>query len=412
MAVCKTPPPARLPHIRGLKMATAPAGIRYSDRDDLTLFALDKGANIGGIFTRNQIPGEPVIWNRELAKHGAVNGNARGILVIAGNANVHCGAEGAAASRRWAEAAAKQLGCRAEEIWLAATGVIGETPPRGRVERALPKLTRNLQNKNWRAVSRAIWTTDTVEKAAGRQTSIGDAKVALAVVAKGSGMIAPDMATMLCFAFTDAALPPPLLRALLREAAAPFGHISVDGYPSTSDMVLFAATGATAHAPVRKISDKALVLFRRALREAMYDVALSVVGDGEGASAVVELRVTGAPTDAAAERIVRGLAASPLVRTAFAGRDPNWGRLLQVAGALLPRTPRIVPEQISVFFDGLIVVRGGGVVSREAERRAARLMRQEQYSVTVDLDAGKSHARLFTCDLTKDYVDINASYRS
>lgn len=389
-------------------MAAGEAGVRYEGRDDVALFALDAGSSIGGIFTRNRVPGEPVLWDRGLAKVG----RGRAILVVSGNANVHCGSGGARVARSWAVASAKALGCRSDEVWLSATGVIGEVPPRGRVERVLPSLVGGLQDRAWLSVSRAIHTTDTVDKAMGCQTTIGDTKVRLAIVAKGSGMIAPDMATMLCFVFTDAKLSAPLLRSLLREAAAPFGRISVDGYPSTSDMVLFAATGAVAHAPVRRMSDPALALFRRALRGAMYDIALSVVGDGEGASKVIELRVVGAPSDVFAERIVRALASSPLVRTAFTGADPNWGRIIQVTGALLPRAPRILPEQISVSFDGLLVVRGGRAVSKEAERRAHRVMQQSQYSVTVDLNAGGSHARLFTCDLTKEYIEINASYRS
>ena len=416
MAVCRTPPASRLPAVPGVRMATGRAGLRYRGRDDLVLFALEEGAKIAGVFTRSALPGEPVLWNRRLQGPPApAGGRARAILATAGNANVHCGPAGAKACRSWAGATARALGCRPEEVWLAATGVIGEPPPSGKVERRLPALAGSLRPRGWSDAARAIQTTDTVEKALGARVRIGGGEVRLAAIAKGSGMIAPDMATTLCFAFTDAKLSPALLRRLLREASAPFNRITVDGHPSTSDMALLAATGKASHPAVSSLRDPALAAFRKALGGVFRELALAVVGDGEGARRVVELRAEGAASDALAEKVVRALAASPLVRTAFAGADPNWGRVIAVLGAVLPppgKPGAVRAQEVTILLDGVPVCRGGGPVGGDWERRARSIMRRDRYALTVRLGKGAGRAALFTCDLTEGYVAINGSYRN
>ena len=415
MAVWKTPPPSALPAIDGLTMATTRCGVRYRGRDDLVLFALSQDSTICGLFTRNAVKGEPVIWSATHTRNGRAHG--RGLLVVAGNANVQTGAEGKKACHSWARAVAAGLGCSADEVWLSATGVIGMAPPAGKVERGVESAVKNLKPRDWTRAAKAILTTDTVPKAAGCTVRLGSGKtsgqnttVRIAAIAKGSGMIAPDMATMLCFAFTDAKLAPSVLRQCLREAGAIFSQVDVDTYPSTSDMVTLAATGKCG-AEIKSFTDPRLKNFRKALCDIFEQLALSLVADGEGARRVIELRVTGAASAQQAERIVRALAAAPLVRTAFTGADPNWGRIVQTAGAV---APSLNAARLSVRIGSVWVSKSGAPYGGASnERRAKAIMRGKSYSVTLDL--GKSRgatARRFVCDLTEGYIEINGSYRS
>ena len=411
MAVWKTPPPSALPAIDGLSMATTRCGVRYRARDDLVLFALPQDSTICGLFTRNAVKGEPVIWSQARPRNGAARG--RGLLVVAGNANVQTGAKGKKACRSWAQAAAHGLGCSADEVWLSATGVIGMVPPTGRVERGVKSAAQNLKPRDWTRAAKAILTTDTVPKAVGRKVSVGSGKnntVHIAAIAKGSGMIAPDMATMLCFAFTDAKLAPSVARQCLREAGAIFSQVDVDTYPSTSDMVTLAATGRRG-AEIKSFTDPRLKHFRKALCEVFEQLALSLVADGEGAKRVIELKVTGAASTPQAERIVRALAAAPLVRTAFTGADPNWGRIVQTAGAV---APNLNPACLSVRIGSVLVSKNGAPYGGATnERRAKAIMRGKRYMLTLDLGKPRgATARRFVCDLTEGYIEINGSYRS
>ena len=423
MPALKTPPPTALPAIDGLSMATTKCQLRYKNRYDLTLFALHHHTTLSALLTQNAVKGEPILWNQTLRKNN--RHLARALLVVAGNANVQTGTQGRQACASWAQTTAQALGCKKHEVWLAATGVIGITPPRGKVERGVREAAENLKSTSgkstsgksgWSKAARSILTTDTVTKTVGRKIRLDkNNNVNLAVIAKGSGMIAPNMATMLCFAFTDAKLAPAVVRQCLREAATPFSEIDVDGYPSTSDMITLAATQQ--RGPVfRSFSDKGLVPFRKALCSAFEEIALAVVADGEGAQRVVELRVVGAKNKQQAERVVRALALAPLVRTALAGADPNWGRITQTAGAV---DSSLVPSKLSVHIGTVPVCKHGtpyGGAKNEA--RAKAVMRGKQFSITLDLgtksnaSARSASARRFVCDLTKRYVEINASYRT
>ena len=418
MAVWKTPPPSGLPAISGLTMATTRCGVRYRGRDDLVLFAFPQDSTICGLFTQNAVKGEPVLWSQARARHktayqkGAPRG-ARGLLVVAGNANVQTGAAGKKACQSWAKATAEALGCSPQEVWLSATGVIGEVPPAGKVERGVVSAAKNLRARGWTKAAQAILTTDTVPKAAGCAVSLGNGKnnqVQLAAIAKGSGMIAPNMATMLCFAFTDAKLSASVARQCLKEASVAFAQVDVDGYPSTSDMVTLVATNRRG-VKIDSFTDPRLKSFRKELCVMFEQLALSLVADGEGAQKVVELKVTGAKDATEAERVVRALAAAPLVRTALTGADPNWGRIVQTAGAV---ARKINPARLSVRIGSVQISKNGAPYGGVAnEKRAKAIMRGKNFSLTLDLGkANGKTARRFVCDLTERYIEINGSYRS
>lgn len=406
MTVFRTRAPSGLPAILGVSQSATAAGVRYPDRDDLTLFRLVEGTRIGGVFTRSSLPGLPVLWNRSLARRG----RARAIICVAGNANVHTGTKGAAAHRLWVESTAHTLGCEPRDIWVAATGVIGEVPSGTRVARALPALAQTCGPRNWSRAARAIWTTDLAPKATAAQVRMGRDSVRIAGISKGSGMIAPNMATTLSFLFTDAALSPPVIRSLLRECVADtFNLIDIDGFPSTSDMVLLAATGMRMSQPIVDTNDPRLRAFRQSLHACLEELSMGVVGDAEGISRLIRLEVSGARTDTEARRVVRALALSPLVRTIFAGDDPNWGRVICVLGATVPR---LDAHSIVISFDDCVVSRNGVPPDARTYTRARAVMRRKRYTLSVRLGRGRGRAHLYTSDLSSAYLKINASYLS
>jgi glutamate N-acetyltransferase / amino-acid N-acetyltransferase len=395
-----------IPSLAGARFATLDAGIRYRGRHDLTLIELAPGTAVAGVLTRSTTAGHPVLWCREVLPHG----RARAVIVNAGNANVFRGAEGDEAVRAEAEAVAAALGCRPEEVLVASTGVIGERLPVERITARVGELVAGLRADAIEAAARAIMTTDTFPKGACATADIGGVAVTVAGIAKGSGMIAPDMATMLAFVVTDAALPADILRTLLREGAdASFNAITVDSDTSTSDTLLLFATGQAGHPPVDGADDPALAGFRGALLAVLTDLAHQVVQDGEGAQKFIAVSVRGAQDDASARRIGLAIANSPLVKTAIAGGDANWGRVVMAVGK---SGEPVEMARLGVAFGGHPVARDGAAVPGLDEAPVAAHLAGREIRIEVVVGQGPGSATVWTCDLTRGYIDINADYRS
>ncbi|MCW5770884.1 MAG: bifunctional glutamate N-acetyltransferase/amino-acid acetyltransferase ArgJ [Rhodospirillaceae bacterium] len=395
-----------LPPIAGARIAALPCGIRYKERKDLCLFEFAPGTAVAGVFTRSLTAGAPVEWCKAALK-GKV---ARAFLVNSGNSNAFTGRVGRKAVKLTASAAAKLMRCKSGEVFVASTGVIGEPLPYERIVGAIPDLIAGLDGDNWRGAAEAIMTTDTFPKLATRTARLGGVDVVLNGVAKGSGMIAPDMATMLAFCATDAAIPAPILQTLLADATnKSFNCITVDSDTSTSDTLLLAATGAAGNRKPKGPRDPALRDFRAALDDLLLDLALQVVKDGEGATKFVEIAVTGAANAAAARRIGLAIANSPLVKTAIAGQDANWGRIVAAVGKSGERADR---DKLQVRIGGVLVAKNGGRVPDYDEAPVAAHMRGEAIEIAVEIGIAKGSATVWTCDLTHGYIDINGSYRS
>ena len=410
MALERSPlAPARfptLPKIDGLQIASAACGVKYKGRPDVCLMVLDPGSTIAGVVTRSKTASAPVEWCRAQLPHG----RARAILVNSGNANAFTGKTGETSVKRIVQAVAGSLGCRPQDVLAASTGVIGVALPTERIIKTVQGLPRKLKPGNWKAAAQAIMTTDTYPKGAVRQAEIGGKPVMLAGIAKGSGMIAPDMGTMLSFAFTDARLPGPLLQALLRQAVdRTFNCITVDGDTSTSDTLLFGATGKAKHPRISDPRDPRLADFRRALEDLLRDLAQQVVRDGEGASKFITINVSGAASQGAARRIGLAIGNSPLVKTAIAGEDANWGRIVMAVGKSGERADR---DRLSIAIGGVQVAEQGEVVPGYDETPVARHMKGSDIDIDVDVGVGRGKATVWTCDLTHGYISINADYRS
>ncbi|MFT8718875.1 bifunctional glutamate N-acetyltransferase/amino-acid acetyltransferase ArgJ, partial [Acetobacter sp.] len=339
--------------VRGVRLGAVAAGIRYKGRTDLVLAEFDAGTTVAGVFTKSKCPGAPVDWCRTALKGGL----ARALVVNAGNANVFTGKAGVKTCELTAEEEARLADCSPSEVFLASTGVIGEVLPAERITAALPALHDALTPEGWEAAARGIMTTDTFPKAAVKKTEIGGVPVVIQGIAKGSGMIAPDMATMLSFVATDAALPASVLQSLLSNGTTgSFNAITVDSDTSTSDMVLLFATGKAGNPSVEKADDSALAAFRTALNELLLELALMVVRDGEGASKQIRIQVTGAVSDQSARVIARAIADSPLVKTAVAGEDANWGRVVMAVGKCGEPADR---DRLAVSIGGVTIAREG-----------------------------------------------------
>ncbi len=395
-----------LPPMAGVRLGAAEAGIRYKDRTDLMMAELPAGTTVAGVFTQNKCPGAPVDWCRK-ALHRS---HARAVVVNAGNANVFTGRAGMDAVEATADAAATILGCHPHEVFVASTGVIGEVLPYERITAALPALHASLGADGWEAAARGIMTTDTFPKGSTRTAQLGGATVRISGFAKGSGMVAPDMATMLCFVFTDAKLPGAVLQDMLaRGVRRSFNCTTVDSDTSTSDTVLMFATGQADHGKIGKGGKKALRVFRDALEAVLLDLALQVVRDGEGAQKLVRIDVTGAVSNKSARRVAMAVANSPLVKTAIAGADANWGRIVMAVGKAGEPADR---DKLSVGVGGTWMARDGGVVPGYDEGPVVEHMRGREIGITVDLGLGKGQGTAWTCDLTHGYIDINGSYRS
>ncbi|MBK1667986.1 bifunctional ornithine acetyltransferase/N-acetylglutamate synthase [Rhodovibrio sodomensis] len=398
-----------LPPIAGVRAAAKACGVRYTTgRLDVALIELAPHSSVAGVFTRSLTASAPVDWCRAaLAKTG---GHGRAILVNAGNANAFTGKRGQETASAEVQATARALDCGAHDVLLASTGVIGEPMPAERITGHLDALAGDLAPGGWEPVARAIMTTDTFPKGATATARIDGTTVTLAGIAKGSGMIQPDMATMLAFAFTDADIAPEALRTVLREVnERTFNCITVDGDTSTSDTLLLAATGRAGNAAVTDPDDPRLADFRRALEAVMTDLAQQVVRDGEGAQKFVTIRVRGAASDPAAKRIGLAIGNSPLVKTAIAGADANWGRIVMAVGKAGERADR---DRLSVAIGGTEIARDGEAVPDYDEAPVAAHMRGREIAIEVDVGVGDGRATVWTCDLTHGYIDINADYRS
>ena len=395
-----------MPAVAGVRFATHNCGIRYRDRDDVLLVELAPDTAAAGVFTRSQTAAAPVLWCRD----ALTGGRARALLVNAGNANAFTGHEGARSVKRTVEAVAALMECPTQQVFVASTGVIGETLPDGRITDALAVMQGELGEIPWDAAARAIMTTDTFPKGCTRRAMVDGTRVVVNGIAKGSGMIAPNMATLLAYLFTDAAIEPPVLQSLLSDAAErSFNCTTVDGDTSTSDTLMLFATGTAGHEPIASPDDPRLVDIRAKLDAVCLDLAHQVVRDGEGASKFISIRVTGAESDAAARRIGLTIANSPLVKTAVAGADANWGRIVMAAGKAGDRVDR---ERMSVRIGGHEVAALGAAVPGYDESPVAEHMRGQEIQILLDVGVGTGEATVWTCDLTRGYIDINADYRS
>ena len=395
-----------LPAVPGVQLSSRACGVRYKDRVDVCLAEFAPGTRVAGVLTRSKTASAPVEWCRK----ALTKGRARALLVNAGNANAFTGKRGEDAVGRSLDAVSKTLDCRRKEIFLASTGVIGEPLPDERLTRSMAALKKGLGDDGWAGAAQAIMTTDTFPKGASRTVMIEGTKVTINGIAKGSGMIAPDMATMLAFVFTDAALPADVLQALMnRGADRSFNAITVDGDTSTSDTLLLFATGQAKHPKIKEPGDPRLRVFRVALEDLLRDLAQQVVRDGEGAQKFVTLSVSGAASAKAARRIGLAIANSPLVKTAIAGSDPNWGRVVMAVGKSGEKANR---DKLAIDIGGIAVARAGEVVEGYDEAPVAKHMRGQEIAIAVDVGVGRGKATVWTCDLTHGYIDINADYRS
>jgi len=398
-----------MPAIAGAELATGSAGLYKHVRDDVLVMRFAAETTCAGVFTRHAIGSAPVDWCQQTL---AVTGGSdvRGLVVNAGCANSFTGKPGAAAARRVAAAAAKRLGCRPNEVMLASTGVIGVLLPDAKITGQLDAICGGLRADNWPAAAAAIMTTDTFPKGAYAQAEIDGVTVSIGGIAKGSGMIAPDMATMLSFIVTDAAIAPAALQALVsRFTQATFNRVTVDGDRSTNDTCLLFATGQSGAPRIARAGDRRLADFRDKLQAVMLDLAQQLVRDGEGASKFVKITVAGAASEASARKIARTIAESPLVKTAFAGEDANWGRIVMAVGR---SDEPIRRERVGVRFGDLVAAKDGAVSPTYDEAQMSAYMKRAELEVSVDVGVGRASASMWTCDLTKRYVEINGDYRS
>jgi glutamate N-acetyltransferase/amino-acid N-acetyltransferase len=392
--------------LAGVRLGAAEAGIRYRNRADLVLMELAAGTTVAGVFTSNRCPGAPVDWCRSAVK----GGRARAVVINAGNANVFTGRAGHEACAATAAATAGLVGCPPKQVFIASTGVIGEVLPHDKLTAALPALHASLREDGWSDAARAIMTTDTFPKGATRLARIGETEVRINGIAKGSGMIAPDMATMLCFVATDAKIPAPAVDVLLRKGGSrSFNCTTVDSDTSTSDTLLLFATGAAKHPRVPADGGRVLRDFAEKLDDLLLDLALQVVRDGEGAQKLIRIDVSGATTARSAKRIAMSVANSPLVKTAGAGEDANWGRIVMAVGKAGEPADR---DRLSIAVGGVWMARHGGVVPGYDETPVVAHMRGREIHIEIDLGLGRGSATAWTCDFTHGYIDINGSYRS
>ncbi|MCX5494297.1 bifunctional glutamate N-acetyltransferase/amino-acid acetyltransferase ArgJ [Kaistia dalseonensis] len=396
-----------MPPIAGVTFATAEAGIKYKNRLDVFLALFAEGTTVAGVFTTSKCPSAPVDWCRQSLK----GGSARALLVNSGNANAFTGKKGVATTTAQGQLAAEAAGCRPDEVFLASTGVIGEPLDASKFAAVLPDAARRAADGPWIDAARAIMTTDTFPKGATRSVKIGDATVTINGIAKGAGMIAPDMATMLSFVATDAAIAAPVLQALLSAGVVgSFNAVTVDSDTSTSDTLLLFATGKAPGAElVTDVADPRLAGFKAALDEVLLDLAIQVARDGEGARKLIEVRVINAASDQSAKRVAFSIANSPLVKTAAAGEDANWGRVVMAVGKAGEPADR---DLLSISFGETRVAFEGERDPDYSEDVASAYMKNKEIVITADLGLGDGRATVWTCDLTKEYVAINGDYRS
>jgi len=399
----------QLPKIEGVRMATRAAGIKYQGRTDLLFVVFDRPAEVAGVLTRSLCPSAPV----DHCRAALLKGKARGLVINSGNANAFTGRNGQQTTQQVAQMAAQLLVCEQEEIYLASTGVIGEPLPAAKVTTHLAGMIETAQADAWHDAARAMMTTDTFAKLATRQIDFGDVTITLNGIAKGSGMIAPDMATLLAFVVTDAPIAAPLLqKALAQTVGKTFNAISVDSDTSTSDTLLLFATGHAAIKDKTLLSDEGderFSAFLAVLEDLLLDLALQIVCDGEGATKLIEVQVKGALSGESAKKIALSIVNSPLVKTAIAGEDANWGRIVMAVGKAGEAANR---DRLSIWFGDIEVATAGERNPDYSENATSLYMKNSKITITVDVGVGQGEAKVWGCDLTKEYVAINGDYRS
>jgi len=397
----------RVPDVAGVALAGAATGLKKGKTPDLMLVRLAPGTTVAGMLTRSRCPSAPVDWCRAALP----GGKAQALVVNSGNANTFTGQSGAEVVDATVRAAADLVGCPRRQVFVASTGVIGQPVARNHIPKSLKRLAKGLTPDAWRPAAEAIMTTDTFPKAASRTVTLGDATITVAGIAKGSGMIAPDMATMLAFLFTDARVPAPVLRTLLKRAVdRSFNCVTVDGDTSTSDTVLAFATGqGPRHPTLDRATGPHARAFAAALEDVAADLSQQIARDGEGARKFVTIRVDGATSARAARKIGLAIANSPLVKTAIAGEDANWGRIVMAVGKAGERADR---DRLRIAIGGTAIAEDGRAVNGYDEAPVAAHMRGSEIDIAVDLGLGRGRATVWTCDLTHGYIDINADYRT
>jgi len=399
----------KLPVIDGVRFSAAEAGVKYQGRLDVMLAEIAEGSAIAGTFTRSKTRSAPVLWCQENLAQGTQAGGSA-ILVNSGNANAFTGNNGMSSVEVTANAVAETLDISPRNVFVASTGVIGEPLPAERITAKMGELRDGLDAVKAEDAARAIMTTDTFAKGATASVDLDGCSVQIAGFAKGSGMIAPDMATMLVFVFSDAKISQSVLQEIVSgNTVTTFNSITVDSDTSTSDSLVVVATGKADMAEITTITDPRAAIFGEALRSVMLALAHLVVRDGEGATKFIEINVNGAENDAAAKTVGLAIANSPLVKTAFAGEDPNWGRVVMAVGKAGEAADR---DTLSISFGDILVADRGWVSPDYREEDGAEYMKAQDLSMTVDLGVGEGTATVWTCDLTHQYITINADYRS
>lgn len=392
--------------IKGFKTSAVEAGIKYQDRLDLGLIYSEKPVVTAGVFTTNQVKAAPVILDVERLKHG----RAQAILVNSGNANACNGEGGMEAAKTISKMVSNTLNIEDEMVQLSSTGVIGQPLDVSVFAKSMEKLVAELSEDNFEKVAEAIMTTDTVSKTVYKSVKISGKEVKLMGMAKGAGMIMPNMATMLAFVLTDAQISfPELHKSLINANERTFNRITIDGDTSTNDMVLVMANGAAENPWIEEETVEEQIVFQNALEEVLKELALKIVADGEGANKCITIRVCGAKEDEDAERVARTVANSNLVKTAFFGEDANWGRIIAAIGR---SGVKIYPEKIDIAFGDVVLVRNGQYLGEEAEAAATKILKESNFSVIIDLKDGAGCEEVYTCDFSVDYVKINADYRT
>jgi glutamate N-acetyltransferase/amino-acid N-acetyltransferase len=403
-----TPSPSDLHAVAGVRIGTAMAGVRKANRRDLVVVVLDEGATAAGVFTKNRFCAAPVQVCREHLQSGH---GIRALIVNTGNANAGTGADGLARARSTCDALARLLGIEPRQVLPFSTGVIMETLPVDRIIAGLPAALAELSADRWLDAAQGIMTTDTLPKAASRQVSIGGRTVTVTGIAKGAGMIRPNMATMLGFIATDAVIDPALLQPLLQQAAdESFNRITIDGDTSTNDSFVLVATQRAGHAPIGSLGSADGALLRDAVLDVSRTLAQAIVRDGEGATKFITVRVGGGRSTDECRLAAYAIAHSPLVKTAFFASDPNLGRILAAVG--YAGIDDLDQGRIDLFLDDVHVVVDGGRHPAYQEADGQRVMKQSEITIRVDLHRGSARATVWTCDLSHDYVSINADYRS
>ena len=393
--------------VSGVQFATRPVGIKYPDRNDVMLARLSPGTTVAGVFTISKTAGAPVLLCRNHLASG--QGQARALIVNSGNANAFTGRLGSQQCQATCEGVASALGCSNQEVFVASTGVIGEPLPIEKILDSIPDLSSNM-DAGWQDAAQAIMTTDTFPKGSTIISRIGDSEVRISGFAKGSGMIEPDMATMLAFIFTDADISSEVLQQVLEEANHDsFNAITVDSDTSTSDSCMLFATAKADNLRPSSIEDQMLLKFKADLLLLMQDLSIQVVRDGEGASKLIEIAVEGAENDHAARVIGKSIANSPLVKTAIAGEDANWGRIVMAVGKSGEQADR---DKLNISIGDIQITENGQVLEGYDESQVTNHLKGKEVGIKVDVGVGSGCSRVWTCDLTHGYITINADYRS